>query len=146
MQMNLSPKVLKKGEGELLKVLQDNITVKVDGRDTYGQFTVVETNNEVDAGVPPHYHEREDECFYIIEGEAEFTVGGETFTARTGDTVFGPRNVPHSYRFLKPTKMLATISPAGFERMFREVHNMEDQSDLGAVERIFNNYGVYLVK
>jgi quercetin dioxygenase-like cupin family protein len=143
--MNLEPKILKNGEGELLKVLQDAITVKVDGKDTYGLFTLVETNNEKDAGVPPHYHEREDECFYIVEGEAEFTVGGEVFIVKTGDTVFGPRNVPHSYRFLKPTKMVVTISPSGFERMFREVSNMEDQSDLGAVVQIFNNYGVHLV-
>jgi len=146
MVKQLEPKILKKNEGEILKVLADNITVKVDGEDTGGNFTVVETNNDPDAGVPPHYHENEDELFYVVEGEVEFMVDGEKIIAREGDTIFGPRRVPHGYRFIKPTKMVVTICPSGFERMFREVHNMEDQSNLEEVVGIFNKYGVYLVE
>lgn len=146
MVKELSPKVLKQGEGELLRVLVDNITLKVDSADTGGRFIVVETNNEPGAGVPPHYHTREDELFYIVEGEAEFMVDGKVFIAQAGDTVFGPRNVPHAYKFLQQTKMVVTICPGGFEDMFREVHQMEDQSDLEAVVAIFNQYGVYLAE
>ncbi len=53
MVKQLEPKVLKKNEGELLKVLADNITIKVDGDDTGGLFTVVETNHDTYASVPP---------------------------------------------------------------------------------------------
>lgn len=146
MLKTIEPKILKQGEGEQLRVLVDNITVKVDKSETGGLFTVVETNNEPDAGVPPHYHTNEDEFFYVVEGEVEFMVNGETIIARDGDSVYGPRNIPHAYRFLKQTKMLVTIVPGGFEEMFREVHNMADQSNLDAVVATFNKYGVFLVE
>lgn len=73
----LEPKYIKRGEGEHVKVLADNITIKVSSEETHGQFAVVETNNEAGAGVPPHYHTNEDEVFYIVEGEAEFMVHGK---------------------------------------------------------------------
>jgi uncharacterized cupin superfamily protein len=44
-----------------------------------------------------HVHEREDETWFVLEGEYTFEVGGQTFRAGPGDYVFGPRNVPHSY-------------------------------------------------
>lgn len=68
------------------------------------------------------------------------------FIVRMGDIVFGFCNVLYSYCFLKFIKMLAIISFVGFECMFCEVYNMEDQFDFEVVECIFNNYGVYLVK
>ncbi len=86
-----------------------------------------------------HYHENEDELFYVVEGKAEFIVDGKPFIAREGDTIYGPRRVPHGYRFIKPTKMVVTICPSGFERMFKEVHNMEDQSNLEEVIGVFNS-------
>lgn len=87
---------------------------------------MVEINNEVDVGVLFYYYECEDECFYIIEGEVEFIVGGKMFIVRMGDIVFGFCNVLYSYCFLKFIKMLAIISFVGFECMFCEVYNMED--------------------
>ncbi|MBO6535490.1 MAG: quercetin 2,3-dioxygenase [Balneolaceae bacterium] len=141
----LEPKYIKRGEGEHVKVLADNITIKVSSEETHGQFAVVETNNEAGAGVPPHYHTNEDEVFYIVEGEAEFMVHGKKIVAGPGDTIFGPRNVPHAYTFLKPTKMLVTIAQGGFERMFKEVHNM-DQSNIEEVVKTFNKYGVFLAE
>lgn len=51
--------------------------------------------------------------------------------------------MPHAYTFLKPTKMVVTISPAGFERMFREVDAM-DQSNFDEVMKVFNKFGVHL--
>ena len=145
MNNTITPKIVKSGEGEDLRVLADNITVKISAEDTYGQFSFVETNNEAGAGVPPHYHKNEDELFYVVEGEVEFMVHGKTFIANSGDTIFAPRNIPHAYTFKTQTKMLTAAISGGFERMFREVHEMEDQSNIEEVVSIFNKHGVYLV-
>jgi hypothetical protein len=62
-------------------------------------------------------HHREDEGFWILEGELTFQIGEETLTAGPGSFVFGPRGVPHSYRVDSgPARILFMLSPAGFER------------------------------
>lgn len=50
-------------------------------------------------------HQREDETFHVIEGDYDFTCGGETFVVRPGAIVFGPHWVPHGCRHLGQTRM-----------------------------------------
>ncbi|MBW4617281.1 MAG: hypothetical protein KME21_29470 [Desmonostoc vinosum HA7617-LM4] len=40
--------------------------------DTNGQYTLAELRVDPEIGPPPHIHHREDEAFYIQEGELEF--------------------------------------------------------------------------
>ena len=43
-----------------------------------------------------HVHYHEDECVYILEGQAKATIGGETYTVRTGDFIgFRAGGEPH---------------------------------------------------
>ena len=42
----------------------------------------------------------------IVEGEASITIGGESVTARTGEIVRLPANVPHALDARVPFKML----------------------------------------
>jgi mannose-6-phosphate isomerase-like protein (cupin superfamily) len=56
---------------------------------------------EVDAGTDgasPHFHERHVDSFYVLEGELELTVSGETVQARPGDLVPVPPGVVHAFR------------------------------------------------
>jgi len=46
---------------------------------------------------------------YIIEGEIEFTIEGESYTLKDGDTLTLPAKIPHSLFALKRTKMLLVI-------------------------------------
>lgn len=48
-------------------------------------------------GVPPHTHDNQVDSFYVLEGLAEFTVEGETFTAGPGSYVAAPRGVEHGF-------------------------------------------------
>lgn len=63
-----------------------------------------------------------DETWFILEGEYTFEVGGQTFLARPGDYVFGPRNVPHRYanRTGAFARTLIMVTPARFEGFWRE--------------------------
>ncbi len=46
-----------------------------------------------------------DEVFHILEGTAEFTVGEEKFIAEEGAIVFGPANIPHTYKNIGPGRL-----------------------------------------
>src|SRR4028119_2270429 len=63
-----------------------------------GAFLLAETEVDFLGGVPPHIHTREEETFYILEGEFEIGIGDETILAAPGDTVFAPRDISHHWR------------------------------------------------
>lgn len=112
--------------GKVLNVVGDRVTVKTDGNDTGGAFSVMESVTPPGGGTPAHKHTREDESFYIVEGAAEFTVAGENVRAATGCYVFAPRGTPHYYRNResKPLRMLVIAQPAGIERFFEEASDL----------------------
>lgn len=47
---------------------------------------------------PYHTHHREDESFYILEGEVAFVCGGNWLKAGSGTFVYGPREIPHGFK------------------------------------------------
>ena len=51
---------------------------------------------------PLHVHEREDELFYVLEGEHVIQVGDDEFPVGPGGVVFAPRGVPHAQRRVVP--------------------------------------------
>jgi hypothetical protein len=75
------------------------------------------------AVLPPHVHSREEEGFYILEGEITFTVNGERVVAKAGTFANMPVGTPHSFRneSSRLAKMLISVAPAGLEKMFFEV-------------------------
>jgi quercetin dioxygenase-like cupin family protein len=70
-----------------------------------------------------HFHHEQDEWFYVVEGEYIFEVGKELIRLKPGDSVFGPRKVPHVWAFVgdQPGRILFIFTPAGqMEAFFRE--------------------------
>jgi len=66
---------------------------------------------EPHALIPPHRHVHE-QITYVIEGEIEFTVEGETTVVKAGDGVIVLSNHEHSARTLdKPAKALDAWYP-----------------------------------
>ncbi len=74
-------------------------------------------------GPPPQVHSREEEGFYILEGEITFTVNGERVVATAGMFATMPVGTPYSFKneSEKPAKMLISVAPASLEQMFFEV-------------------------
>jgi mannose-6-phosphate isomerase-like protein (cupin superfamily) len=109
-------------EGKKLWVVGELITLKMVDSDTDGAFALIEEVTPPQGGPPPHMHTREDETFYVLEGEVEFVVGGRALSATAGSVVYGPRNIPHTFRNIgtTPSRMSVLITPAGLERMFEE--------------------------
>jgi Cupin domain len=76
--------------GRKVNVLGIPMVIRIHGSDTGGVVSAVESHDVPGGGPPPHIHHREDETFQILEGEYEWTVGGKTFVAQKGATIFAP--------------------------------------------------------
>jgi len=50
-----------------------------------------------------------DAMVYILDGEAEITVGGEKFNVKKGGAIVMPANVPHGLEAKERFKMLLTV-------------------------------------
>jgi len=117
------PLVVRHNEGKQQVVLGDHQTVKLTGKDTNNQFTLIEQYNEPGMEIPMHVHQNEDEVFHVLEGELEVRVGSETKVLRSGDLGFLPRGIPHSWKVVgdQKAKALLSIFPSGIEMMFKEL-------------------------
>ena len=130
-------------------VLGDNQTIKLTGKDTNGQFTLIEQFDEPGVGIPTHIHYNEDELFYVLEGTLKITINGKTNIANVGDTVFCPRGISHSWEVIgnKKAKTLLTITPAGLEPMFEELSKLnKGLSEIEKVVEIAERYNIKFLK
>jgi quercetin dioxygenase-like cupin family protein len=119
MQTTLQPHVSHGGEGETLSFFGSLTWIKATGEQTGGVLSLIEHLIPPGGGSPWHIHHREDESFYVIEGEILFIIGDEQerIIAGPGTFVFGPREVPHGFRndSSTPARMLLQTNPSGFE-------------------------------
>jgi quercetin dioxygenase-like cupin family protein len=111
------------GNGRTVAVVGDVYRFLATGEDTNGRYALWEALVPPGGGPPPHIHSREEEGFYVLEGEIAFTVNGEKVVATAGTFANMPVGTPHSFKneSNKPAKMLISVAPAGLERMFFEV-------------------------
>jgi len=77
---------------------------------------------------PYHRHHREDEAFYVLEGEMAFVCDGKWMRGGPGTYVFGPRELAHGFKVIgdKPASMLLLCSPGGFESFVLELAQPAD--------------------
>lgn len=91
------------------------------GEETGGAFSLVHCYFRKGFTAPPHYHQLEDESFYLLEGEIDFYVGDQKVKAAVGDFIVLPKNIPHHFDLVTETaKALMLITPSGFEVFFKE--------------------------
>lgn len=97
------------------------MTFLATGEDTEGQFALIEAVTRKGNGPPPHIHHREDETFYVLEGEITVSVGDRTIRATPGTMVFLPRGIAHTFVVDSgQARVLVLVTPAGFEGWFKE--------------------------
>jgi quercetin dioxygenase-like cupin family protein len=116
------PLAVASGEGEARWWLGALAVIKATAADTGGRMTIVEMTEPPGAEAPLHVHHREDEAFWILDGEVTLRVGDATIAATAGDLAFGPRDVPHGYTVGDAgCRMLFICTPGGFEYLMREM-------------------------
>jgi len=113
---------LEPGEGDAFSAVGDVYRNLALGQQTGGVYTLHEIRVSPNNGPPPHIHSREDESFFVLEGEVDFQVGDEKITARPGTFIQGPRGIAHSFKnnTQRPARLLVFVTPAGFENFVHE--------------------------
>jgi quercetin dioxygenase-like cupin family protein len=109
--------------GETHSLGFSTILFKVLPRETGGELFVIEHKGLGHGGPPVHLHLQQEEWFYVMEGEVLFQLGDQRKILRAGESVLGPRGVPHSFVGVgeKPAHMMIAFSPAGMmEAFFRK--------------------------
>ena len=146
----------RQGEGEALWWFGSLAEIKVTAEQTGGLLSIVEVTEPPNATAPLHVHHREDEGFWILEGDATFEVGDTTIQAHAGDYAYGPRDVPHRYTVGETgCRMLFILTPGGFEGLVREMSEpaasrtipppSDEPSDMDQVAAIAARYGCELL-
>src|SRR5262245_45862794 len=123
MGANMTHAVMRKpGEGRTIAVVGDVYRFLSTGWAKKGQYPLLEAIVPPGGGPPPHVHSREEEGFYVLEGEITFSMGDKRRVASAGVFANMPVGTPHSFRneSSKPAKMLISVAPAGLEKMFSE--------------------------
>jgi mannose-6-phosphate isomerase-like protein (cupin superfamily) len=114
--------ISKPGEGRTIAVVGDVYRFLAVGEDTDGRYALWEAIVPPGGGPPPHVHSREEEGFYVLEGEITLAVGDKRLVASPGMFVNMPVGTPHTFKNESghPARMLISVAPAGLERMFFE--------------------------
>jgi quercetin dioxygenase-like cupin family protein len=109
--------------GRTVAVVGDVYRFLATGQETNGRYALFEALVGPGGGPPPHVHSREEEGFYVLDGEITFTVSGERVVAKAGTFANMPAGTPHGFKNEgdRPARMLISVAPAGLERMFFEV-------------------------
>jgi mannose-6-phosphate isomerase-like protein (cupin superfamily) len=105
--------------------------------------------NFVAQAPPPHYHTRDEEAFYVLEGTITFQISGKDVRAPSGSVVQFPRHLIH--KFSNPDPLPAAIlvmgSPSGIEDYLVEVYQLLQQPgppDPAKMQAIFEKYGLFI--
>lgn len=110
------------GQGPAFSAVGDVYRFLATGAQTGGAYALCEACVPPGGGPPPHIHRREDEAFFILEGEITFTLDGRKVVAKPGAFVQGPRGIPHAFKNegAVPARMLILVTPPGFEKFMAE--------------------------
>jgi quercetin dioxygenase-like cupin family protein len=111
----------------------DKVEVVVSGADSEGRISLIESDWLPEFTVAPHFHRRHSETFYIVSGNVEWTIGGETHIMGPGDSVHIPPNTIHSVKVVSGKKMhsLMVSEPGGYEEdtWYEASYSPEQQRD-----------------
>jgi mannose-6-phosphate isomerase-like protein (cupin superfamily) len=119
----------------------------IDGPEAGERLSLVEHPMSPRAlAAPLHRHTREDEYSYVLQGRMGALLGDDVVEAGPGDLVFKPRHQWHTFWNAgdEPCRILEIISPAGFERFFRELSDIGGavRADPEAVAELSERYGL----
>ncbi|PWJ57838.1 Cupin domain-containing protein [Dyadobacter jejuensis] len=139
-------------DGQKLSMAGGNYRIVVSGKQTSGEFAVIEMTVPSGAGANPHAHENIVESFYVLEGEITFQSDAGSYIAQKGALVNIPKGgLVHCFKNKTdvPAKLLCTVMPAGLDDCFLEASdyltkNIDDsavtkKATLGAIAEKYGN-------
>jgi mannose-6-phosphate isomerase-like protein (cupin superfamily) len=96
--------------------------VRATAAQTGGSMGIVEQEMPAGFASPYHVHHREDELWYVLEGEVRFVSGPTSIAVPRGGIAFLPKSIPHGFQVVGKgaARMLCVTTPAGFEAFIDE--------------------------
>ncbi|MEZ6072129.1 MAG: cupin domain-containing protein [Pirellulales bacterium] len=119
-------------QGQRVAVVGDVYRFLATGAETGGKYATFEAIVGPGGGPPPHVHSREEESFYVLEGEITFRLGDQQIIAPAGTFLNMPVGSLHCFKNEagSSARMLISVAPAGLDEMFLEVgHPVADDAD-----------------
>jgi mannose-6-phosphate isomerase-like protein (cupin superfamily) len=124
MTVNNGPSTVLDKEQEALWYLSGQRIIKALGERIEKPFLLTEFIIPAGTLIYAHMH-KQDEAYYILEGEATMYCGGQVLHAGVGTLLFLPCNLPHHMEVSKsaPFRYLTWMTPAGFAHNVTKLGN-----------------------
>lgn len=120
--MPVEQRLRRPGKGRTVSIAGDIYRFLALGEETNGRYAQWEAFLPPGGGPRVHIHSREDEGFFVVEGEITVQQGDETTVVGPGTFVQLPVGIPHGFKNLgtEMARLLITAAPAGLEHLFFE--------------------------
>lgn len=156
----LKPFARNRGEGKSYWYNGNLMTFMLSGEESRGGLSITDVYFRTGEEPPMHVHHREDELYYVLDGELTFYVGDESHEAQAGTLVFLPRDIPHSFwvKGQGMARMLLLWYPSGqLESYFGEAGELAkeavippysgppDEETVARWSQLLENYGIEVV-
>lgn len=117
------------------------------GADTENRVSIYDSKLPKGNGAPWHYHEIDDEIFYIISGKVEFGVADETFVAIPGELVIAGPNVKRKFTAVEDSHFMVVNAPGGpSEGFLRDVMSLEAPMTETDRQRFKEEYKIHVLE
>jgi mannose-6-phosphate isomerase-like protein (cupin superfamily) len=148
LQKHLSPAINERNDregGSHLNEVQSRHFLR--GHQTGGVYSVSEIVFQPSGhGTPLHVHHREEELYYVLEGQLEVRVGERKFLLESGGSVLLPRGVPHKVWPIGnvTTRVLMVVSPPTLIDMLVELDRLNASGEMNdeAMQRLAKEYAI----
>jgi quercetin dioxygenase-like cupin family protein len=141
---------ISESEGQKLKIAGGNYRIIISGKQTNGEYAVIEMSVPPGAGPNPHAHPDFTETFFVLEGEVSFKSELGSYVAKKNSFINIPKGgIVHGFKNLsdKPAKLLCTVMPAGLDNLFEEIvayietNTNSEMETKEKINSIFEKYG-----
>lgn len=143
-------KIVRSQEGRQVKVLSDDVCIKLASDESSRQMSVVTVDLPPGGFVPPHTHADEEEGYYVLDGEMKMFLGAELVELKAGDFVHVPEQTVHGYRndSSRPCRFLAWTVGGPIDRFFIEMSEnvREIPQDLPKMPDILARYRIRMAE
>jgi mannose-6-phosphate isomerase-like protein (cupin superfamily) len=140
------PRILGPDDGKAVDLGSVGVRFMAWAEETGGGFSLVEHPIPPKTLVAPlHFHEREDEYSFVLEGRMGAKLGDDIVYAGVGDFAFKPREQWHTFWNPDdaPCRILEIIAPGGFEHFFEGMAAlMAGEFDPEQLAELGGRYGI----
>ena len=145
-------------DGTRISVVGDTYRIVVSGKESQGDYSIIDMLVPPGGGPPPHAHPSFHESFYVVDGEVEFKTEAGRHIAKKGDLINIPKGgAIHGFKNISNgiAHLLCTVVPAGLDDFFLEIGTPvnegeflpplhPNQEDLKKLQAIAEKYGQVL--